>query len=163
MERFFRYSLTTLLCSVAVMECVQIFLRYVFEMPLMWLDESIIFPAIWMYCLGCANASRDNTQIVAKILPVFFSGEYAKAIIDCIAFAFSSVISCWLTWYAGDYFLYAVEINRETGYLFLPLVWAEAAIFAGMLLITFYTVVHFFKSLKLVSVLRAASQGGRAC
>ena len=156
MERFFRYSLTFLLCSVAVMECVQIFLRYILEMPLMWLDESIIFPAVWMYCLGCANAARDNTQIVAKILPVFFKSDRAKAAIDCCAFVFSSVISCWLTWYAGDYFLYAIEISRETGYLFLPLVWGESAIFVGMVLITVYTVLQFFKSLALVKNLRTA-------
>jgi TRAP-type C4-dicarboxylate transport system, small permease component len=109
-----------------------------------------------MYCLGCANAARDNTQIVAKILPVFFKSDRAKAAIDCCAFVFSSVISCWLTWYAGDYFLYAIEISRETGYLFLPLVWGESAIFVGMVLITVYTVLQFFKSLALVKNLRTA-------
>ncbi len=148
MERFLRWSLTFLLLLATIMECVQVLLRYVLHMPLMWLDETIIFPAIWMYMLGCANASRDDTQIVAKILPVFFPKPRPVAVFDFCARVFSLIISSWLTWYAVEYFFYSLEANRKTSYLFTPLYIGETAIAAGMVLITAYCLIHLVRSFK---------------
>lgn len=148
MERFFRWSLTFLLLLATAMECVQVLLRYILHMPLMWLDETIIFPAIWMYMLGCANASREDTQIVAKILPVFFPAPRPVAIFDFCARVFSVIISSWLTWHAVEYFFYSLEANRKTSYLFAPLYIGEAAIAAGMVLITAYCLIHLGRSFR---------------
>lgn len=146
MDIFFRWSLTFLLVLATTMECVQVILRYILEMPLMWLDETIIFPAIWMYMLGCANASREDTQIVAKILPVFFPAPRPVALFDFCARVFSLVISTWLTWYAVEYFFYSLETNRTTIYLFMPMYIGETAIAIGMLLITGYCLLHLSRS-----------------
>lgn len=148
MERFFRWTLTFLLLLATIMECGQVLLRYILHMPLMWLDETIIFPAIWMYMLGCANASRDDTQIVAKILPVFFPKPRPVAVFDFCARVFSVVISAWLAWYAVEYFFYSLETSRRTGYLFLPMYIGETAIATGMLLITGYCLAHLFRSFR---------------
>lgn len=148
MAAFFRWSLTILLLIATVMECVQVLLRYVLEMPIMWLDETIIFPAIWMYMLGCANASYENTQIVAKILPVFFPQPKPVAIFNFCAQFFSLIISCWLTWYAIEYFFYSISVNRKTGYLFVPLCIGETAVCVGMILVTIFTFIHLGKSIR---------------
>lgn len=152
MERFFRWSLTCLLLLATGMECIQVALRYWLEMPVimpvMWLDETIIFPAIWIYMLGCANASRENSQIVAKILPALFPFPRPVAVFDCLAQIFSLIISCWLTWYAVEYFFYSITVSRKTGYLFWPLSIGETAVSAGMVLITFYTCVQLLKSIR---------------
>ena len=158
MERVFRCLLTFLLCLVAAMECLQVLLRYILEMPIMWLYESIIFLAVWLYMLGCANASRENTQIVAKILPVFFSGPRQTAFFDLCAQCFSAVISCWLTWYAVEYFFYTFEADRKTGYLFLPMTIGETALCAGMLLVTWYTLLQLARSARRM---RALLQKGK--
>ncbi len=136
MERFFRWSLTFLLLLATIMECVQVLLRYVLHMPLMWLDETIIFPAIWMYMLGCANASREDTQ------------PRPVAVFDFCARVFSLIISSWLTWHAVEYFFYSLEANRKTSYLFTPLYIGETAIAAGMILITAYCLIHLVRSFK---------------
>ena len=39
MERFFRYTLTALISIVALMEFYQVLMRYVFEIPVMGLEE----------------------------------------------------------------------------------------------------------------------------
>lgn len=153
MERFFRWSLTFLLLLATIMECVQVLLRYVLHMPLMWLDETIIFPAIWMYMLGCANASREDTQIVAKILPVFFPKPRPVAVFDFCARVFSLIISVWLTWYAVEYFFYSLEAHRKTSYLFLPLYIGETAIATGMILITCYCLLHLSRSFRRLRVI----------
>lgn len=148
MERFFQISLTFLLLITTIMECLQVILRYVFQISVLWLDETIIFPAIWMYMLGCANASREDTQIVAKIFPVLFPKPLACAIFDFCARIFSLIISIWLTWYAVEYFFYSLEVNRKTVSLFLPMFIGETAVAAGMIIITCYCFIHFLRSLK---------------
>lgn len=148
MNRFFRWALAFLLVLATTMECAQVLLRYVLEMPLIWLDETIIFPAIWMYMLGCANASREDTQIVARILPVFFPAPRPVAVFDFCARIFSLVISTWLTWHAVEYFFYSVETNRKTAYLFMPIYIGETAIAVGMLLVTGYCLLHLLQSCK---------------
>lgn len=161
MERFFHLILTFLLLLATVMECVQVLLRYIFHMPIMWLDETIIFPAIWLYMLGCANASREDTQIVARILPVFFPAKRPVAVFDLCARFFSVVISSWLTWYAVEYFFHSLNINRKTGYLFLPLYIGESAIATGMALITGYCIVHLVRSFK--NTRAVFSRGEKSC
>ena len=164
MERFFRWTLTFLLCLTMCMECVQVVLRYCFELPVIWIDETIIFPAIWMYMLGCANASRENTQIVAKILPVFFNSPRQTAVIDTCAQVFSLVIAAWLTWYAIDYMGYSLTVNRKTGYLFLPLAIGESAVCAGMVLVTWFTLAQLVKSARhLAAVARGAQREDASC
>ena len=39
MERCFKYTLTVLISTVAVIEFYQVIMRYVFEVPVMGLDE----------------------------------------------------------------------------------------------------------------------------
>lgn len=161
MERFFRWGLTFLLLLATTMECAQVLLRHIFHMPVIWLGETILFPAIWMYMLGCANASREDTQIVAKILPVLFPSPRSVAVFDFCSRCFSVLISSWLTWYAGEYFFYSIAVNRKTGSLFLPFCIGESAIAFSMLLVTGYSLVYLLRS---VRKLRQVFGGeGRTC
>lgn len=148
MERFFRYSLTFLIALVAGMEFLQVIMRYLLHAPVMWLDETLVFPAIWMYFLGCANASRENTQIVAKVLDIFLTKESHKAALDGLASICSTVVSVWLTYWAWEYFMYATKAWKLTPNLFFPLSLAEYAFFFGMLLVTFYTAYQVVKDIQ---------------
>ena len=71
MERFYKYGLTLLISSVALLEFVQVMLRYVFQQPMMGLEEVLLYPTLWLYFLGSVNASREDTQIKANVLDVF--------------------------------------------------------------------------------------------
>ncbi|MGW8195671.1 MAG: TRAP transporter small permease subunit, partial [Desulforhopalus sp.] len=66
MERFFKYSLTVLISTVAAMEFYQVVMRYILEIPVMGLEELLVYPTLWLYFLGSVNASREDTQIKAN-------------------------------------------------------------------------------------------------
>ncbi len=42
MERFFRYALTFLLSSVALMQFIQVLWRYILKQPLMGIEELLV-------------------------------------------------------------------------------------------------------------------------
>ena len=148
MDRFFKYSLTILISTVALMEFVQVVMRYIFEIPIMGLEEVLVYPTLWLYFLGSVNASREDTQIKANVLDVFLKTDRSKLTIRVIADALSLVTCSWLTLWAWEYFLYALRVWKESPTLYIPTFYAECAMFIGMVFMTFYVVFYLFKNFK---------------
>lgn len=148
MERFFKYILPLLISIVAAMEFYQVVMRYVFELPVMGLDELLVYPTLWLYILGSVNAAREDTQIKANVLDVFLKTKKARLIVRVIADAMSVTVSCWLTYWAWDYFMYAKRVWKESPTLYIPTFWAECALFIGLALMTAYSGYYLLKNAK---------------
>lgn len=146
MERFFKYALPLLITIVAVMQFYQVVMRYVFELPVMGLDEMVVYPTLWLYVLGSVNASREDTQIKANVLDVFLKTAKSRLIVRVIADLMSIIVSSWLTYWAWDYFKYANRIWKESPTLYIPTFWAECSLFIGLVLMTMYCGYHFLKN-----------------
>ena len=146
MERFFKYILPLLISIVAVMEFYQVLMRYVFELPVMGLDELLVYPTLWLYLLGSVNAAREDTQIKANVLDVFLKTDRSRLTVRVIADTFSVIVSCWLTYWAWDYFLYAKKVWKESPTLYIPTFWAECSLFVGMALMTCYSSWYLYKN-----------------
>ncbi|MFT5720214.1 MAG: TRAP-type C4-dicarboxylate transport system permease small subunit [Motiliproteus sp.] len=144
MERFFRYSLALLISTVALFQFIQVVTRYVFETPVMGLEEVAVIPTLWLYVLGAVNASREDTQIRANVLEIFLGTERARHILLVVSESCSLVISVWLTWWAWDYFSYALRVGKETPTLYLPTLIYESSLFAGLSLMTLYGAWHLY-------------------
>ena len=125
MERFYKYGLTLLITSVAVLEFIQVMLRYVFQHPMMGLEEVLLYPTLWLYFLGSVNASREDTQIKANVLDVFLKTKKSVMIVKFISDVFSIIVCAWLTWWAWDYFRYALRVWKDSPTLYIPTFYAE--------------------------------------
>jgi len=159
MERFFKYALPLLISTVAVMQFYQVVMRYIFELPVMGLDEMVVYPTLWLYILGSVNAAREDTQIKANVLDVFLKTAKARLIVRVIADFFSVVVSSWLTYWAWDYFKYAKRVWKESPTLYIPTFWAECALFIGLVLMTFYCGFYLIKNVRqLVAPLPTAEE-----
>ena len=146
MEKFFKYTLTALITSIAVLQFYQVIMRYIMELPVMGLDEILVYPTLWLYFLGSVNACREDTQIKANVLDIFMKTNRSRLIVRVIADLISTVVSLWLTWWAWDYFLYALRVWKESPTLYIPTFYAECAFFIGMVLMTLYTGWYLFKN-----------------
>lgn len=151
MERLFKYLLTALIASVALMQFVQVITRYVFEIPIMGLEESMILPTIWLYMLGAVNASRENSQIRANVLEIFIKTERGHTILALVGEVVSFVISSWLTYWAWDYAKYAWRVWKETPTLYIPTFYFECAVFIGLALITAFIGLHIVRLIRQLS------------
>ncbi len=156
METFFRYALTLLISTVAGFQFVQVITRYVFETPVMGLEEVAVIPTLWLYILGAINASRENTQIRANVLEIFLDTERARHVLLVISESLSLIISIWLTSWAWDYLTYAWRVWKQTPTLYLPTFTYDCALFTGLSLMTVYVAWH------LVGHVRFLIRGGRA-
>ena len=143
MERLFKYVLTVLISTVAIMEFYQVIMRYIFEIPVMGLEELLVYPTLWLYFLGSVNASREDTQIKANVLDVFLKSDRARLTVRVIADLMSVIISGWLTFWAWDYFRYALRVWKESPTLYIPTFYAECAVFIGLVFMTFFALRYF--------------------
>jgi len=146
MERFFKYILPLLISIVAAMEFYQVLMRYVFELPIMGLDELLVYPILWLYVLGSVNASREDTQIKANVLDVFLKTDKSRLIVRVVADVMSVIVSSWLTYWAWDYFIYAKRVWKESPTLYIPTFWAECSLLVGLVLMTAYSGYYLVKN-----------------
>jgi len=152
MNKLFKYLLTGLIMLVAFSQFVQVITRYVFEVPIMGLEESIIIPTMWLYMLGAVNASKEDTQIRANVLEMYIKTERGLIILALVGEVISLVISFWLTYWAWDYCKYAWRVWKESPTLYIPTFYHEVSIFIGMLLISTFIILQIIvKARKLKS------------
>jgi len=139
-EHIARWVLSLLIGAVAVAQFVQVFTRYILETPLMGLEEATMYPSLWLFMMGAANASRENTQIRANVLEIFIKTEAGHARLGVITEIVSLIVSSWLAWWAWDFTRYSWRTWRESATLYWPTFWADIALLTGLLLVIVFTV-----------------------
>jgi TRAP-type C4-dicarboxylate transport system permease small subunit len=133
-----------LLIVTPLLVTAQVLLRYVFHMPLMGIEELLLFPIIWLYMLGGANASREKNHIICGILSLYIKKPKSIALFNLTRTVISLIVSLWLTYWALWFFLYSLSRWKLSDLLYLPMFFGESALFIGLLLMTLYTAVELY-------------------
>ena len=123
------FLLSIILLGVAILVFIQVILRYVLHYSLMGIEELLLFPAIWLYFLGNANAALERNQIKAPVIDVFLKSPKTIKIFKILITVTSFIINFWLTYWAYQYFQYSVRVHKISAILYIPLVYAESAVF----------------------------------
>lgn len=145
MDRFAKYLLTALIISVALGQFVQVITRYVLQVPVMGLEETMAFPTVWLYILGSVNASRENTHIRANVLEIFIKTDRGHTILAIVGEIISLVVGLWLLSWAWDYTQYAWRVWRESPTLYIPTFYSDVALVIGLGLMMAYTATHLIR------------------
>lgn len=140
--KFQSIVLFIMMLSITILVTIQVILRYYLYHPLMGIEELLLFPMIWLFFLGSANASWERTQIRAKVFDVFLKSTKSKRILNIIMAFISFGISCWITYWSYFYFLHSIKVKKLSATLFIPLVYAECTIFFGFLIMTMYVLIE---------------------
>lgn len=133
-----------LMLFVGILMFVQVILRYVLKMPLMGIEELLMFPTIWLYMLGGAHASYTRTHITCGVLTLLIKRKKSFALFNIVQTVISFVVALWLARWAWWFFTYSLRTMKESPLLYIPLILAESAIFIGLALMVFNTVMEFF-------------------
>lgn len=149
---------SVLLIFLPVLVCIQVLLRYVFAAPLMGIEELMLFPIIWLYFIGGANASMERTHISCGILTLYIKGEISQVLFHTTKSLISVLVSSWLTYWAYWYFIYSWKIWKVSDLLYIPMFFGESAVFIGMLLMTLYSFVELMDYLIKFRQLRSMPQ-----
>jgi TRAP-type C4-dicarboxylate transport system permease small subunit len=151
MDRFSKYLLTGLIGIVALGQFVQVITRYVLQIPVMGLEETMLYPTLWLYMLGAVNASRENTHIRANVLEIFLTTTRQHTILAIVGEVISLIVGIWLLTWAWDYTRYAWRVWRESPTLYIPTFYSDVALVIGLLLMMVYTARHLWGHVRSLS------------
>lgn len=144
MDTFAKYLLTAMICIVALGQFVQVITRYVLQVPVMGLEETMAYPTLWLYILGAVNASRENSHIRANVLEIFLKTDRAHTVLAIIGEVISLVVGLWLLSWAWDFTQYAWRVWKESPTLYIPTFYADVALSIGLALMMLYTAIHLW-------------------
>ncbi|MBK5933722.1 TRAP-type C4-dicarboxylate transport system permease small subunit [Rhodovulum imhoffii] len=148
MDKPAKYLLTCLICVVALGQFVQVVTRYVLQVPVMGLEEAMMYPTIWLYILGAVNASREDTHIRANVLEIFLKAPWQHRLQAIVAETVSLVVGLWLLYWAWDFTKYSWRVWRESPTLYIPTFYADIALLAGLALMMVYTALHLVRHVR---------------
>lgn len=148
MDTFSKYLLTALIGIVALGQFVQVITRYVLQVPVMGLEETMLYPTLWLYILGAVNASRENTHIRANVLEIFLTTKQQHTVLAIVGEIISLVVGLWLLSWAWDYTRYAWRVWKESPTLYIPTFYSDVALLAGLALMMLYTAWHLFRHIR---------------
>ena len=151
MDTFSKYLLTALIGIVALGQFVQVITRYVLQVPVMGLEETMLYPTLWLYILGAVNASRENTHIRANVLEIFIQSERGHTILAIVGEIISLIVGLWLLSWAWDYTRYAWRVWKESPTLYIPTFYSDIALVIGLALMMVYTVWHLIGHIRTLS------------
>lgn len=150
MERFFRYALTVLISVVAIGQFVQVITRYVLEVPVMGLEEVMLYPTLWLYMLGAVNASREDTHIRANVLEIFLRTPRQHTILAIVGEVLSLAVGLWLTYWAWGFTSYSLRVWKESPTLYIPTFFSDIALLLGMVLMMLFTATHLLRHIRVL-------------
>lgn len=140
-------SIFSLILLIAMI-MLQIILRYVFKSPLFGIEESEVFPMLWLYCGGAMIASNDRTHISCGLAGVIFKDQRRLAIADCVKDFITFILSFVGLYIIYPHFTYINSVHKTTVSLNLPTLYCECAFMVALTIMVLYTLRDFIKSLE---------------
>lgn len=132
---------TSLLCVGIV--AIGVFTRYIFHVDFYGQEELITLFATWLYWIGGAYASYDNSHIQADILNTMVKRPKVLFILNIINLAVTIVVLVIFSKWSFDYTIQCIAINSVTTGLKIPMVTSQCALFVGFLLMFIHTIINF--------------------
>ncbi len=142
MNTLAKYLLTALILIVALGQFVQVITRYVLQVPVMGLEETMLYPTVWLYIFGAVNASRENSHIRANVLEIFLTTDQQHKVLAIIGEIISLIVGPWLMSWAWDFTRYAWRVWRESPTLYIPTFYSDIALVTGLACMMAYTTWH---------------------
>lgn len=126
--------------ALLVMIGYEVFARYVLKSSLMGIEELMLFPIIWLYMLGGANASYEKSHIECGILTLYVKKERSQMIFEAVKRTLCVIILVWLCYWGFYFYSYSLKTWKLADITFAPLFFANVALTVGFVLMLIYAV-----------------------
>lgn len=109
----------------------QVWMRYVFHLSLLWVEEVAVVPAFWLYMVGAAYASYERSHIKVDIMDIAVKSPRRRLIIRLIVSLITLGFAMLFIQWGYEFFTWDLEHNVQSYTLRFPIVYARCSIFFG--------------------------------
>lgn len=114
-------------------------------------EELTLFVAFWLYFVGAACASRENTHISADMLSLFTSNVKIRAIANLVKNAIGAAMSAVFTYWCFNYVRWQASLGAKSSVYKLPIIISTIPIFICFLLWTLYLIRDLISAVKILT------------
>ena len=118
-----------MLALAAALGMLQIFTRFVLEVPLEWTEVIIRFSLIWMVFMGIPMAFRQGAMVSVDVL-YRWSGARMKRFLDTMVALAALTLVCIIIWWGWDY-AQRGKVQSMIGLEDVSMFWAYMALPVG--------------------------------
>lgn len=123
------YLLLASSIPLVILIFAQVWLRYIFHLPLLWVEEVATVPAFWMYMTGAAYAAYERSHIKVDLVDIAIKRPRRRLIVKFIASVITLGLAMLFVWWGYDFFIWDLEMKPESMSLRFPLVYARSSFF----------------------------------
>lgn len=116
---------------LVVLVFVQVWLRYVFHVPMLWVEEIAVTPAFWVYMMGAAYAAYERSHIKVDLVETMIHNRKRRLLIKLITSLITLGFAMLLVYWGYHFFVWDLQMNMETATLRYPLIYGRCSIFFG--------------------------------
>lgn len=147
LERFLEIGLIISGILVALITFSAVIARAM-NINLLGYEEILIICAFWLYMLGTAYGSFENSHIKADILVVMMKEGVRKDLVAMLRNALSVVLGFIFLLWALQLFYWTVENGQQTPVWRIPVTVSQSSLLFGLLVATFYHIVYLYDEVK---------------
>ena len=160
MEKLMRWILIVCGILLIIVIAAAVFMRYVMQSTLFGNEEILALLAIWVYWIGGAYGSYEDSHISADMTNLLIHNakvrKYYQGFVRGLTVVISGVFAYWAV------FIYGANIitagTRTTG-LRIPMVTSRIALTVSFTLMFLYAIYHF---VRFIHPLKTDDEGGAA-
>ena len=123
-------------------------MRYVFSVDFYGSEELIMLAAFWLYFMGAALATREDTHISADLITSLMKNDRQRNILKIVQHSISLAISVLATTWAYSYIAWSLARNPKTPVLKFPIILLQFPILAFFILSSLYLLGHVIKDVR---------------
>ena len=140
-----RFILMVVPILVMLLLVTSVVMRYIFKMDLFGIEELMAIVAMWMYMIGAAYASYENSHIRADILETFIQNPKTKALFKIIENIIVLIVLVPFVYWGLQYASWNIASGNKTAFWKLPMLLSQIPITIGLILMLIYTIIHLIK------------------
>ena len=139
------------ICAVVtlVVMVASVIMRYFFHLDFFGYEDIEMLFILWLYYLGGAYATWEETHIKGDVMSFLFKSAKAKKFYVVSIHVFSvACMAFWMKW-GADYVIWNYNAGGKTSALKIPLIFPRLAIYVGICGLFIYSIFHLIKYIKM--------------
>lgn len=147
LAKFLRFGLIVSSCLVTLITFASVIMRE-FNINFLGYEEILIICAFWLYMLGTAYGSYENSHIKADVIVIMMPEGFTKSLIAIIRNVLSLILGFIFFLWALQLFQWTVEMANKTPVWRIPMTVSQSSLLFGLTFATFYNAVYLYDEIK---------------
>lgn len=160
-EKIMKFILLLTGALIVALVTVYVFTRYLFKMNFRGFEELCTLIVVWMYFIGSANASREQSHIAADMLGLFVKNPMTYHIFLIIRHAIGVVVVAIMAYLAFDFMWFNVSMGAKSMTHGIPMWCYHLSLFLGMVLMFMYDVLHLINDFVVLRQMKKGDNGSK--